>query len=295
MKKKLLVSFSGGRTSAYMLWWLLNKWEDRHNWEIVVVFANTGVEDAGTLVFVHKISYEWNIPIVWVEARHKDEYGNPFSKKGWAVKHQIVDYFTCAKNNKKVDGTWTWTPFEEMVSILGIPSTNAPFCSDQLKRKPIQSYMKSIGWKGYYTAIGIRYDEPDRISPTAQKRKIIYPLYENTVMSGYDILAWWATESDFDLTIEKDDGNCKRCWKKNMNLLVRAGKKDPQSYQWWQYITDTYGHINPRPASKKLAPPFNFYRGNKSPSDILNMPVGEAQKITNTEIKSACSESCEAF
>jgi hypothetical protein len=298
MKKRLLISFSGGRTSAYMLWWILNKWEDRSNWEIVVVFANTGLEASGTLVFVHQCSWRWNIPIVWVEARHRDENGNTFSKKGWKVKHQVVDFFTAAKSMHVLpNGKWTWSPYEEMVSVLGIPSTNAPFCSDQLKRKAILSYMKSIGWADYYTAIGIRYDEPDRISNRAEKRKIIYPLYEHTVLSKYDILYWWATESDFDLKIRTGEGNCNNCWKKNTNLLVKNAKENPESYSWWQYITDTYGRINPRPGNT-LKPPFNFYRGNKSPKDILNMAGmsrEEIENISKSEPRHSCNESCEAF
>lgn len=100
MKKKLLISFSGGRTSAFMMWWLLNEWDKRDEYEIVIVFANTGKETAETLVFVHKCSWMWNIPIVWVEAKHKDENGKPLSKKGWKVGHKVVDYFTASRAKK---------------------------------------------------------------------------------------------------------------------------------------------------------------------------------------------------
>jgi hypothetical protein len=167
MKQKLLISFSGGRTSAYMLWWLFNEWPDRDNWDKIVVFANTGKEVEGTLFFVDECSQEWDIPIIWVEAKCKDENGKPFSDKGWAVKHRIVTYETASRKGE---------PFEEMISMLGIPSTEAPFCSYQLKREAIKSYAKSIGWNDYYTAIGIRYDEAeDRVIGSWISNKLFYP------------------------------------------------------------------------------------------------------------------------
>lgn len=148
MRKRLLISFSGGRTSAFMCWWLLNKWEQRNEYDIVIVFANTGKEDEGTLFFVDECAVEFGLNIIWVE-------GYPSEKgKGWSVKHKIVNYETAARKGE---------PFEAMIAKLGIPSTNAPFCSDQLKRKAIESYLKSIGWgkSSYIKAIGIRAEETD--------------------------------------------------------------------------------------------------------------------------------------
>ncbi|MEO7048735.1 MAG: hypothetical protein ABI091_25765 [Ferruginibacter sp.] len=69
MKNKLLVSFSGGRTSAYMTWWLYNRWEDRNDWDMICVFSNTGKEVEGTLEFVEECCKRWDIPINWVVLR----------------------------------------------------------------------------------------------------------------------------------------------------------------------------------------------------------------------------------
>ena len=57
-------------------------WPDRHDYDIVIVFANTGKEDEGTLQFVHECETRWDLPIVWVEAKHIDRNGNTFSDKG---------------------------------------------------------------------------------------------------------------------------------------------------------------------------------------------------------------------
>lgn len=280
--KKLLISFSGGRTSAYMLWWVLNEWTDRDNYEIIVVFANTGKEVEGTLEFIERCSKEWGVEIIWVEsAPIQSKIG-----KWWGVTHKIVDFKTASRKGE---------PFKAMISKLGIPSTNAPFCSDQLKKKAIKSYLRSIGWKGYYTAIGIRYDEPDRVRKDAAKHRVIYPLYEHTVMSKWDILAWWAS-MPFDLEIEAGSGNCDNCWKKGIKTLIHNMRKRPHSFEWWRDMTDKYGHLNPR--NTDLEPPFNFYRGNLSPADLLKlskMPDEAIAKMASKEKLDACIESCEAF
>lgn len=296
MEKQILISFSGGRTSAYMTWWIMNEWQERNNYEIKIVFANTGLEEPGTLRFIHRCGIKWGLDIVWVEARHKDENGKTFSEKGWQVKHQIVDYYSAARCRKLIDGTWAWTPFEEMVSVLGIPSTNSPFCSAQLKKAAIESYADSIGWNDYYKAIGIRADEIDRMNENYRQDKIKYFLVNPNPVSKRDVVLWWGKQ-DFDLEIDFDLGNCNGCWKKDFPRLVRIAKKRPDVFEWWQYITDKYGYFMPR-QMHKLKPPFNFYRGNKSPKDIfklVDLQYDQLEIFAEEQNLNGCSESCEAF
>lgn len=276
-----------------MLWWLMNEWPDRHNWEIVVVFANTGKEHPETLLFVHRCAIKWGIEIVWVEAVHVQS-----SKGGWwGVRHKVVDYFSASRGQALVNGGFEETPFEQMISKLGIPSSIAPFCSDQLKRKPIESYLKSIGWKNYYKAIGIRIDEIDRASENWKKKKIFYPLCGVNPTKKTVIVTWWGGQ-EFDLEVPEDLGNCDGCWKKDMVRLARIGKKHPEVFDWWQHMTDTYGHLKPRDGMRDMKPPFNFYRGNLSPKDILklsDMQLEQLQLFAEDNRLNSCSESCEAF
>ena len=62
-----LISFSGGRTSGFMLWHIL----DAHNGElppdVYVTFANTGKEREETLRFVFECQSRWGAKIRWLE------------------------------------------------------------------------------------------------------------------------------------------------------------------------------------------------------------------------------------
>jgi hypothetical protein len=286
MKEKLLISFSGGRTSAYMTYWLLNEWEKRKNYEIIVTFANTGKEAEETLFFVDECANEWGIEIIWLEAKFKDENGITYSDKGWKVNHKVVNYETASRNGE---------PFEEMISILGIPRTDEPFCSRQLKTAPIESYLKSIRWKNYYRAIGIRFDELNRLDKNRIKKKFIYPFADIYPVTKSMVSQWWGKQ-DFDLKVHPDEGNCDNCWKKDFPRLARNMQRNPKSFEWWAKMENEYGHFNPR--NNTLKPPFNFYRNNKSTIDIRRMSElsqAELKQITMFDPLDGCSESCEAF
>ena len=62
-----VVSFSGGRTSGYMLKHIVDAYGGRLPDDIAVVYANTGLERPETLDFIDTCAAAWGVPIVWVE------------------------------------------------------------------------------------------------------------------------------------------------------------------------------------------------------------------------------------
>src|SRR5262249_51915872 len=67
-----LVSFSGGRTSAYMVHKIVRAHEGRLPDDVVVCFANTGKEREETLRFVHECATRWGVKVHWIEWRNYD-------------------------------------------------------------------------------------------------------------------------------------------------------------------------------------------------------------------------------
>ena len=64
--KDVQISFSGGRTSAYMLYKILeanNGLPDKAK----VIFTNTGREMEQTLDFIQQCSERWNVNVIWLE------------------------------------------------------------------------------------------------------------------------------------------------------------------------------------------------------------------------------------
>lgn len=271
MKKKLIVSFSGGETSAYMAY-LINKNKSyKKNFELKFVFANTGEENEETLIFIEKFSKQFKIPVVWVES--VVHHGKRKSST-----HKVVDFQSASRSG--VDSS-----FEEVIKKYGIPNMATPHCTRELKSNPISSYAKSLGWKDYYTAIGIRIDEIDRVSVNWKKNRFIYPLVTDKPVTKGLIKLWWKYQP-FRLILKDYQGNCKWCWKKSEKKLLKIAEENPEHFNFPQLMESKYGRYIPINRLNKLVEkgvdptelfPITFFRRHKSSHQILES-AGESLK-----------------
>src|SRR5690606_4528096 len=123
---------------------------------------NTGKEDERTLEFVNNCDKYFGFNTVWLEAVIDPIRGN-------RTTHKIVDFKTACRDN---------SIFESMIEKYGIPNKSYPHCNRELKLQVMDSYLLSLGIKPKEipTALGIRMDEPKRISKSHVDRNIHYPL-----------------------------------------------------------------------------------------------------------------------
>lgn len=287
MKKKLHISFSGGETSAYMVQWCLANLQDEY--EMIVVFANTGEENEETLEFIKKCDDILGFNTYWVEAVIDPEQG-----KG--VRHKIVDFNSASRNGE---------PFEEMIKKYGIPNQSYPHCTRVLKTHPMESFTKNaVGWKDYWTAIGIRVDEVDRINPKKDEYKFLYPLAELTRVTKKHVNSYWA-DMPFRLELKGYQGNCKACWKKSDRKLFQIAIEAEEKFKNMDKWEEKYYGQHP------FKPAFYFFRGDRSAKDIIKQakltdfapPIDDSVDANfqrdmfdeELDIGSMCEESCEPF
>lgn len=293
MKENLLISFSGGRTSAYMTWWLLNNCQDKFN--MIIVFANTGREREETLEFVNKCDIEFGFNTVWVEAFVHNENG-----KG--TTHVVTNFKDAERNGQ---------PFEDVIFKYGLPNQNAPHCSRELKKQPIKSYARSIGWKRYQTALGIRSDEPKRLNWVSKRKNKFLYFAELFHVTKSDVNVFWSKQS-FDLQLKSYEGNCDLCWKKGLRKLMTIVKDKPELADWWREMDNKYSMVITKSRESKANPPYRFYRDNMTIDEIIEeskfdfIPSRDESKDVDSlkqmllwddylDSNSGCSESCEVF
>jgi 3'-phosphoadenosine 5'-phosphosulfate sulfotransferase (PAPS reductase)/FAD synthetase len=222
------VSFSGGRTSAYMLWRVLQA-NGGLPADALVCFANTGKEVEATLQFVDRCSREWGVPIAWLEF-----VGNmPPEKMGY----RVVNFATAARQGE---------PFESLIRRRNfLPNPVSRFCTSELKIRTMHRYIRAeLAWPEWDQFIGIRADEQRRVSKirargasTETKDETMCMPLADAGISVQDVGAFWDAQP-FNLELltvngRTLEGNCDYCFLKPPAQRLALASTGRHPIDWW--------------------------------------------------------------
>lgn len=272
-----MVSFSGGRTSAYMGIWL--KEHMQHKYDLSFVFANTGLEHEETLAFINRIDQHFDLGVVGIEAAV--HHG---MRKGCT--HRVVDFEPASRKGE---------PFAEVIKKYGIPNKSYPHCTRELKQNPLFDWRLKNG--GGTFAVGIRIDEIDRMSSQAEKTKIIYPLISMNPKTKAQILNWWKDYPALDLKLPEHLGNCVTCWKKSDRKLMTIALDEPERFIFCDEMEQNHSDAGAGSGGRV------FFRSKTDTRQLIGKAhLTEFERFEDThqlngelDFSNGCSESCDAF
>tara|TARA_Y100000401_G_scaffold88041_1_gene73580 strand:+ start:485 stop:1393 length:909 start_codon:yes stop_codon:yes gene_type:complete len=240
-----LISFSGGRTSGFMLKQIIDAYEGVLPKDIYAVFANTGKEMPQTLDFVKDCADKWDIDIIWLEL--DVDYSLEKEKR---LFYKQVNYETASRKGEpfsKLIDHWNKdrTPQEKNLKYDNsglLPNPVARFCTDYLKIRAMNDFCKKMKLDEYQTVLGLRYDEPRRVARRksgkyeTKKKTSCMPMYD-AKHTKHDVHEFWE-KNNFDLGLpivdgESPHGNCDLCFLKSHNKIQSLVRENPKRADWW--------------------------------------------------------------
>lgn len=209
------ISFSGGRSSGYMLCKIVEAYAGALPEDMLCLFANTGKEREETYEFIERVAKHLAIKIHWLEYR-----------KGGVAE---VSYPTASGKGE---------PFREMVLARAyMPNPVARTCTEHLKIKPMESYMRSqldVKPGEYANITGMRADEPRRVARGRTRTDVDmrFPLFDAGVTAEMVREFWKAMPFDLELP-SSEFSNCDLCYLKGAGSLISLIRHEPARADWW--------------------------------------------------------------
>jgi len=224
------LSFSGGRTSALMLYYTLVAYDWKLPENFYVIFLNTGMEHPKTLDFVKECADRWGVDIHWLEWRNKDVHG---------ISYIEVNYETASRHGE---------PYASLIDKQGYcPNRVARTCTGRLKIRVLRDFIRSQPWYvphvDVFNVIGLRADEEMRVMNATDtdgynsSEGLIgkCPLAEAGITKMH-VDAFWTDKKcseGFDLGIQSEAGNCTLCFLKSRRKLISLVRQNPSLADWW--------------------------------------------------------------
>jgi len=240
------IAFSGGRTSGYMLYHVLQAFGGVLPDDVLVTFANTGKEREETLQFVHECQKRWNVSVRWIEYCRTQAPVVTKSGKIGCHGFKEVDFHTASRNGE---------PFEQIIDVKAeyrrlykeeppiLPNVPQRYCTAELKQRSMKRFMKALGFDEYTVAIGIRHDEHSRIAKLKalndSTEEYVAPL-NSAKVTEEDVMNFWASQP-FDLQLQSYEGNCDFCFLKSKAKIFRLAEERPEGLEWWSRMEQKTG------------------------------------------------------
>lgn len=329
-----IVSFSGGRTSAYLVH-LMEK-RRKQGEDVRYVFMDTGAEHPGTYQFIREVVKNWGIELICLRVDVNPELG-----KGNSYKVLSID-----------DIGPDLQPWVDITKKYGTPYFGGAFCTRTMKIEVCNNFCKD-NFDNHVSWLGMRIDEPARIWGEDIFRMMRKMGFDNYMMGGLfremveistmekmvemleprflldtktagkiakriidirktkqrfmaeltdfekeDVLSWWR-QQPFDLQIPEHLGNCVFCIKKGLNKVALAMRDEPEMLAQFRAVISSpdVRVVERRQQENKI-----MYRKGQSLDGIEAIYADyERDDIAGTVRSSggyesgSCSESCEAF
>jgi len=236
--RPVAIQFSGGRSSAYMLWHIMQAYGGTLPDDVHVLFQNTGREMPETLDFVQAVTNHWGIKIVWLEYIAE--------KPGF----EIVGHNSASRNGE---------PFKALLQKKKYaPNRVARFCTAELKVRAARRYLISIGLTRWTACIGFRADEKTRVLKMLKSREGRQRPFMPMAMAGvskHDVAAFWKRQP-FDLKLpivngKTPMGNCDGCFLKSEKNRAYLARYHPERAKWWNDIEQENGWFFSPPEEQK--------------------------------------------
>lgn len=314
---KKVVSFSGGRTSAYLCYLLKTLYPED---ELDFIFMDTGAEHEDTYRFIREVNENFKLNLTCLVVKVDD-------RKNKGVSYEVIGVDQIGPN---------YEGWKRMLPKYGHPYVGGAFCTDRMKTTPFKKYCdNTYGKNGYETWMGIRYDEPKRllgnnlylklakVFPKERMTELFLSMINEDVIEGVDedteklllkrkdkldsshhkflaeisefekedILSFWK-EYPFDLTIPEHLGNCVFCIKKSEIKLATACRDEPEEMTKFINVLNAYDCKEDKV----------MYRYNRTLSQIDHIFSNEEYETLKSRMRggkmeetNSCSESCEVF
>ena len=306
-----IISFSGGRTSAFMLWRILQAHGGTLPADVVVAFSNTGREMPKTLDFVAECALRWSVHVHWLEYRRaaptEAETAAWRSRQAEQLRKKLERVRSLRKRAQlalRLDRLPTrtapgrqWTevvghnsasregePFAMMLAGRGmLPNPVARFCTVELKIRTVKRWAVSdLGWPHWTSVVGIRADEAHWLENLPVKTKErwtnVHPLHAAGIDKA-DVSRFWRAQP-FDLQLAGPwEGNCDGCFLKSRVAVERMFFDHQKQMAWWPAAEKRFQ------SAVRTKEGINLFRADREPYAVIAENVRDNPPLPFTWIE----------